>query len=163
MEWMPPIVKSGDRRRDAASTRAGRTADWGNHSSLLESTRSFLCFPPRITSQQPLPPHLPIAFLPTIFCSFSASSQEFTLAAGNTEHHRLSPKTHKVPHQTRSAINYLKLKSPSAWRRKDPCACQRLLLRELTVGWEGPRGARVGVRNGGPAGEGWFREMAGAD
>lgn len=55
MEWMPLTVKSGDRRRDAASTRAGRTADWGNHSSLLESTRSFLCFPPsdHITTTSP--------------------------------------------------------------------------------------------------------------
>lgn len=49
-----------------------------------------------------------------------ALSQEFSLAAGSTENHRLSPKTHKVPRQTRSAINYLKLKSPSAWRWKRP-------------------------------------------
>lgn len=64
-----------------------------------------------------------IASLHTILCSFSvtpASLQEFSLAAGSTENHRLSPKTHKVPHQTRSAINYLKLKSPSAWRWKRP-------------------------------------------
>lgn len=166
MEWMPLTVKSGDRRRDAASTRAGWTADWGNHSSLLESTRSFLCFPPWITSQQPLPPHLPIAFLRTIFCSFSASLQEFSLAAGSTENHRLSPKTHKVPHQMRSAINYLKLKSPSAWQWKRP-------LRPSTASSEGTDGGMGRAsqspgrgeerRNGGLAGEGWFREMAGAD
>lgn len=68
----------------------------------------------------PSPPSLHTIFL---FCSFSvvpASSQEFSLAAGSTENHRLSPKTHKVPRQTRSAINYLKLKSPSAWRWKRP-------------------------------------------
>ncbi len=153
MEWMPPIVKSGDRRRDAASTRAGRTADWGNHSSLLESTRSFLCFPlgSHHNNLSLHPTHRFPSYNLLLVLSIIAG---VSLAAGNTENHRLSPKTHKVPHQTRSAINYLKLKSPSAWRRKDPCACQRLLLRELTVGWEGPRGARVGVRNGGPAGEG---------
>lgn len=68
----------------------------------------------------PSPPSLRTIFL---FCSFSvvpASSQEFSLAAGSTENHRLSPKTHKVPRKTRSAINYLKLKSPSAWRWKRP-------------------------------------------
>lgn len=124
MEWMPLTVKSGDRRRDAASTRAGRTADWGNHSSLLESTRSFLCFPPSDHITTTSPTTLTHRLLPCVRSSLlsvvPASSQEFSLAAGSTENHRLSPKTHKVRRQTRSAINYLKLKSPSAWRWKRP-------------------------------------------
>lgn len=56
--WQSSLETGGGRRRDVTSIGAGRTADLGNHSSLLESTRFFLWFSHWNASQQSLPRHL---------------------------------------------------------------------------------------------------------
>lgn len=65
-------------------------------------------------------------------------------SSGKLRNGRLSPKTHKAPRQTRSAINYLKLKSPSAWT---PAPVDSS-VGEPTAGREGLSSPRGGEERG---------------